>query len=224
MNLYPFLNSKPFSTLNIFKKLIRLKKNNMNTVLKKLQFKENSNALILNAPRNYIKKIERSCSFVSKPSLKTSYDIVQLFVMNSKELNKYFFYALDSVNDSSVFWICYPKKSSGIKTDLSLNDTWKFIFETGYRPVSMCSINNMWTAVRFKKTSLVISKPRPKIDVTKLPEDFEKALKKSKKVYEKFLNMSYSHKREYIESILEAKKPETRQRRIIKAVEMIKNG
>jgi ribosomal protein S21 len=196
----------------------------MNTVLKKLQFKEDTNALILNAPQNYVKKIEKSCSFALKPIPKTDYDIVQLFVVDSKELNKYYEYALISVGDNTIFWVCYPKKSSGVKTDLSRNEMWELVFKSGYRPVSMCSIDDVWSAVRLKKTSLVLSKPRPKIDITKIPPDFEKALRKTKGAYEKFIAMAPSHKREYIESILEAKKPETRQRRIEKAVEMIKKS
>lgn len=54
-----------------------------------------------------------------------------------------------------------------------------------------------------------------------VPDDFKKALKKIKldKVFEK---MSFTHRKEYVNSILDAKKPETRLRRIEKALDMIK--
>jgi ribosomal protein L11 len=54
-----------------------------------------------------------------------------------------------------------------------------------------------------------------------IPPDFIKALAKNKSVKETFDKMSYNHKKEYVQAIAEAKKPETRERRIQKAVEMI---
>jgi len=53
-----------------------------------------------------------------------------------------------------------------------------------------------------------------------VPADFEKALKKSK-LKDAFEKMSFTHRKEYIHSILDAKKPETRLRRIEKTLEMI---
>lgn len=53
-----------------------------------------------------------------------------------------------------------------------------------------------------------------------VPADFEKALKKSK-LKETFEKMSFTHRKEYVNSIMDAKKPETRLRRIEKTLEMI---
>ena len=39
-----------------------------------------------------------------------------------------------------------------------------------------------------------------------------------------FDKLSYTHKREYVTWISEAKKPETRQARILKTIEMLKQG
>lgn len=53
-----------------------------------------------------------------------------------------------------------------------------------------------------------------------VPDDFAKALKKSK-LTDVFEKMSYTHRKEYVNSVLDAKKPETRLKRIEKALEMI---
>lgn len=53
-----------------------------------------------------------------------------------------------------------------------------------------------------------------------VPADFEKALKKNK-LKESFEKMSFTHRKEYVNSVLDAKKPETRIKRIEKALEMI---
>ena len=53
-----------------------------------------------------------------------------------------------------------------------------------------------------------------------VPPDLRKALKAAG-AWEKWNAMSYTHQREHAEAIQEAKKPETRERRIAKCVEMV---
>ncbi len=53
-----------------------------------------------------------------------------------------------------------------------------------------------------------------------VPEDFAAALAEAG-VREAFDKLSFSHRREHVQAILDAKKPETRARRIAKALEML---
>jgi hypothetical protein len=52
------------------------------------------------------------------------------------------------------------------------------------------------------------------------PEDFVKALKKAK-AWTAWTALSFTHQREHVEALEQAKKPETRARRLAKSVEMI---
>ena len=54
-----------------------------------------------------------------------------------------------------------------------------------------------------------------------VPADLEAALKKSPAQEKAFAALSYSHKKEYADWIESAKKPETRQKRVEKAIEML---
>jgi hypothetical protein len=54
-----------------------------------------------------------------------------------------------------------------------------------------------------------------------VPADFAKALGRDRA---RFDALSYTCRKEHVQAIVEAKKPETRERRIAKAVEMIKGG
>ena len=54
------------------------------------------------------------------------------------------------------------------------------------------------------------------------PADFVKALKAVPPAWERWRTLSYTHQREYVEAIEQAKKPETRVRRIEGAVRLIK--
>lgn len=58
----------------------------------------------------------------------------------------------------------------------------------------------------------------------KAPDDFLTVLKKNKKAYAAFEGFSPSHKREYVEWIIEAKREETRKSRIKQAIEWMTEG
>jgi hypothetical protein len=53
------------------------------------------------------------------------------------------------------------------------------------------------------------------------PSDFVKALKASPLAWERWRELSYTHQREHVEAIEQAKKPETRTRRIASAVSSV---
>jgi hypothetical protein len=57
--------------------------------------------------------------------------------------------------------------------------------------------------------------------VVKPPTDLVKALKAAS-VWDRWQELSYTHQREHAEAVTDAKKPETRARRIERAVQMIK--
>ncbi len=60
--------------------------------------------------------------------------------------------------------------------------------------------------------------------VVEIPTDFAAALSASAAAKDFFDSLSYSHKREYMRWITEAKREETRQRRIAQAVEMLSDS
>lgn len=60
--------------------------------------------------------------------------------------------------------------------------------------------------------------------VVKIPEDLMNEFKKEQAAKAFFDKLSYTHQKEYVTWILEAKKEETRQNRIIKTMEMLKKG
>lgn len=53
------------------------------------------------------------------------------------------------------------------------------------------------------------------------PEDLELALKDSPVAEEFFDSLSFSHRRSYVDWITGAKKPETRERRVVQAIELL---
>jgi hypothetical protein len=58
--------------------------------------------------------------------------------------------------------------------------------------------------------------------IVKPPADLVKALKAAS-VWDRWQELSYSHQREHVEAVEDAKKPETRLRRIERAVQMVRS-
>lgn len=145
-----------------------------------------------------------------------------LFTLSQADLSAVYLPFMKCVENEGVIWIIYPKKSSGYGSDLHRDEGWKIVFDSGFRPVSQVSINDFWSAVRIRPGSLPDrNRQRPEIVV---PEDFIQAMSTIEGLTELYYKQSYTHRKEYVNWINEAKKIETRNRRIVKAIEMLQNG
>ena len=82
-------------------------------------------------------------------------------------------------------------------------------------------INYIHEAINLSQAeSRVVRKLTDRTEI-KIPVELEAALKKNKEVYRKFDQLPYSHRREYVNYITEAKKADTRERRITKTIEKL---
>lgn len=70
----------------------------------------------------------------------------------------------------------------------------------------------------------IMVEPDTEPRVIEIPNDLMKALKKDKEAKAFFDKLSYTHQKEYVTWVREAKKEETRQKRIVKTIEMLKQG
>ena len=70
---------------------------------------------------------------------------------------------------------------------------------------------------------LTLKPKKPKGELV-IPDYFINSLKKNKKAFDTFNNFSYSHKKEYVEWISDAKTDETRNKRIETAIEWMSVG
>ena len=159
---------------------------------------------------------------------------VVLFAQNKKVLDDTFPRLAPKLEDDALLWIAYPKKSGKIPSDITRDDGWEAVIAAGYVAVTQVAIDDNWSALRFRKTGAIGPKLRDitmkdrvteGVDYIKrtvtLPADAEKALKKHKGLADFFYSLSFSHKKEHTQAITEAKKEETRTRRIEKMIEML---
>ena len=79
-------------------------------------------------------------------------------------------------------------------------------------------------AVKVNQSGANLADARPTRKALKVPSELTQCLKKDDRAWEHWGKFSYSHKKEYVEWITDAKQDETRKRRIAKALEMIREG
>ena len=123
---------------------------------KKLQIKPQSRVLLLGAPEGLsaaLGPLPEGASLSS--AARGRFDVVLLFVTMAKELEKGAPKAIGALEEGGVFWVCYPKKSSGVETDLNRDCEWKPVIDAGFGPVAQCAIDDSWSALRFKLESTV---------------------------------------------------------------------
>ena len=80
-------------------------------------------------------------------------------------------------------------------------------------------------AAKLNEAGVKKSRPRPRAkQKVSVPADLKAALQKNAKARKMFENFSYSHKKEYVDWITEAKREETRKRRLQTAIQWLAQG
>lgn len=212
----------------------------MTQLTQKLQIKPGTNWLLFNAPNNYLPLIESipanaNISFEAQGR----FDGIQLFVKNKAELTLSLKVMLPLLKPETIFWISYPKKSSGIESDMDMMSSWDELYANELRVVTSISIDEKWTALRFKPVDLVKLSDTRNANIRKneyseyidvdnkqitLPADIAELLQQSPSAMAFYQSLSYTNKKEYVVWILSAKQEKTRTDRLNKLIEKLSTG
>jgi hypothetical protein len=120
-------------------------------LMKKLLLKPGMRVLVINAPSRFLEDLgplPEGALFAEGPD--GTLDFVQLFVLNSEQYRQMSRSALRAVKPDGLLWICYPKKSAGVESDLDREVVWKLLEPAGLRPVTQIAIDEVWSALRFR--------------------------------------------------------------------------
>lgn len=206
----------------------------------KLQIKSGTNWLLFNAPDNYFATLDplpEGVKMSHEPE--GNFSGIQLFIKNRDELASTLAVINPLLKPDTIFWVTYPKKSSGIKSDLEMMGNWDELLKYGLRVVTSISVNETWTALRFKpEEETKLSDARNAnirnneysnfIDVDNkqiiLPPDIAEAMYDKSQAMAFYQQLSYTNKKEYVLWILTAKQEKTRSERLIKLVEKLLAG
>ncbi|WP_158622625.1 YdeI/OmpD-associated family protein [Pedobacter sp. KBW06] len=207
-----------------------------NKLLKKLHVKAGFKLLVENAPENISELLGDFDAVQLSFNAENEFDALLLFVLNSYELKEQLAIISPKLRPDTLFWIAYPKKSSGMESDLHMMAPWEEVKVHQLTPCASISISEIWTGLRLKPIALVkASAVRNEnieqnefsayIDVVNKqvlpPQDLLAALEQYPLALTYFESLAYSHRKEYVLWILTAKQDKTRLSRIEKTIEML---
>jgi hypothetical protein len=117
---------------------------------KKLGIKENYRLSFINAPKNFVPQLGKLPSNVRILSrLSSPLDLVVLFVDRETSLTKQFAELTSQLASNGMLWVAWPKKSSGVATDLSFENVQRIGLDCGLVDVKICAIDEVWSGLKF---------------------------------------------------------------------------
>ena len=210
------------------------------TLLEKLQLKDEKNLLIQGLPSSVEKQFAKLTYAKNvTPLLKSrKVDFVLIFALSQQQLNNVLCEVFPAMHDETKLWIAYPKTASKIASDLNRDCSWECLTKKEYECVRQVAMDHVWSAMRFKKLDQIPNKTREFSESKPILAngvDFEKRLVKApveldrlftthSEAKEFFSSLSFTNQKEYVTWIEGAKKVETRQRRLETALEKLLAG
>ena len=190
------------------------------TILEKLQLKDEKNLLIQGLPSTVEKQFVK-ISFAKNvtPLLKArKIEFALVFAISQKQLKDILIDVVPALHDEAKLWVAFPKAASKIVSDLTRECNWECIAHFGYEEVNLITIDSIWTAMRFKKSNTGVSKSvliEKKVKEVKdrtitTPPALELLFTKNKAAKTFYETLSFSDKNEYITWIAGAKKETTK--------------
>lgn len=206
------------------------------SLAQKLRVTPDMKLLTLNAPAGFMGSLGVLPSGVEVSAGAKDYGQIHWFVKDKARMEKELPKTLKLLKPGVICWIYYPKGTSGIQTDLTRDKGWDTLLaHKNMQWISLISFDDTWSAFGMrlqteadKKKTAAPAKDRPILDyidpatkTVRVPEDLEKALKKNRAAKETYESLAYSHRKEYVEWIVSAKKEETRADRVKGTIERL---
>jgi len=115
---------------------------------KKLGIKENFRVALVDMPadvRAELKEALVDCKVVRDGPL----DFAMLFVKTQAELKQQFSKIAKKLAPAGMLWVSWPKKTSGVATDLNETDIRRIGLDAGLVDVKVCAVNEVWSGLKF---------------------------------------------------------------------------
>lgn len=116
----------------------------------KLGIKEQFRVLLLDAPANVkaeLKSALARCRMAKDGE--GALDFSMIFVKRAADLKKNFSPVARQLAPAGMLWVSWPKKSSGVETDLDENEVRRTGLEAGLVDVKVCAVTDVWSGLKF---------------------------------------------------------------------------
>lgn len=117
---------------------------------KKLGIKPKFRAAFVNLPADVkaeLKDALSECSVVRDG--RGPLDFAMLFATTQANLKKEFGRTAKRLAPAGMLWVSWPKKTSGVATDMNENDVRRIGLEAGFVDVKVCAVSEVWSGLKF---------------------------------------------------------------------------
>ena len=81
-------------------------------------------------------------------TLSGTFDFIHLFVKDQKSFRAVLIKAKAQLKSDGMVWVSWPKKSSGVATDLDENVIRDFALDNGLVDVKVCAVDETWSGLK----------------------------------------------------------------------------
>ncbi len=122
-----------------------------NPLFKKLRILPNLSVLILHAPDTYLSSLgDFPPGTKVDTEISGQYDLLHAFFTQRTALQDEIESLKAAINRGGILWISYPKQSAKQDTDLNRDILRQLLAAEELKAVSQVSIDQIWSAIRFK--------------------------------------------------------------------------
>ena len=117
-------------------------------LIDKLGIKPGARLKFVSAPEDFdalLGELPENSRFAASGSL----DFALLFAKARSDLVKGFPRLRDRLESNGMLWVAWPKKTSGVETDLTEGVVRTFGLESGLVDVKVCAIDDTWSGLKF---------------------------------------------------------------------------
>jgi hypothetical protein len=105
---------------------------------------------IIGAPKNYAITLGKLPSEVKQSKkLRGPLDFLQFFCSKRSRLEANFQALKQALTPGGMLWVCWPKVSSGVPTDLTENVVREIGLRNGLVDVKVCAVDEIWSGLKF---------------------------------------------------------------------------
>lgn len=130
----------------------------MPTLFQKLNLKDQTELLVLNAPASFEAELAalKGVNIHRKLSEVKAITFALLFVTKQKEVDTLAAALAKKAQGDAVVWFAYPKGTSkNYKCEFNRDTGWAMVGEAGFEPVRMVAIDADWSALRFRRMEFI---------------------------------------------------------------------
>ncbi|MFZ0801372.1 MAG: DUF3052 domain-containing protein [Terriglobales bacterium] len=116
---------------------------------KKLGIKEQFHVLLLDPPPDVSAELKAALATCRTNDSRDQLDFAMIFVKSTATLKKEFSPVAKRLTPAGMLWVSWPKKTSGVATDLTENDVRSIGLQAGLVDVKVCAVNEIWSGLKF---------------------------------------------------------------------------